>query len=353
MVGCGTSNSDPSSTEVHEGACDIAAGAAAPDYLKHVGCRGRFTALSSEPLDATLPGARSMKVVLDTADGDALYFQNSQKYKIHFEFVSANLSGKGLPTVTSLSAFNQTQYFSPERRFLLGAVTYYEGPKAWVLEMAPYDTASAEMLTRFYQAIRAAAYFGPALAFHPTSQAIEIEAKKFASSVPVKTTDDLYAGIDYQPLNLGEAIGRLRFVKAGALDATYVGFRDIVILDRVPNDISVVAGLITEEFQTPLSHVNVLAQNRHTPNMGLRGATTNAKLTALSGEWVKFGQEWLDGCAGGGCVIRGQKWLFLDPTLSPAEQLEEVLNALWADPDVAAVDLSPELSEIAPKRKAA
>ena len=28
--------------------------------------------------------------------------------------------------------------------------------------------------------------------------------------------------------------------------------------------------MITEEFQTPLSHVNVLAQNRGTPNMGLR-----------------------------------------------------------------------------------
>lgn len=52
-------------------------------------------------------------------------------------------------------------------------------------------------------------------------------------------------------------------------------------------------------------------------------------------------------------MIRGQKWLFLDPTLPPAEQLQEVLNALWADPDVAAIDLSPELSEIAPQRKAA
>ncbi len=67
----------------------------------------------------------------------------------------------------------------------------------------------------------------------------------------------------------------------------------------------------------------------------------------------KVRQEWLDGCAGGACVIRGQKWLFLDPTLSPADQLQEVLNALWADPDVAAIDLSPELSEIAPQRKAA
>jgi|KBSSwiStaDraftv2_1062776.scaffolds.fasta_scaffold3491149_1 hypothetical protein len=64
-------------------------------------------------------------------------------------------------------------------------------------------------------------------------------------------------------------------------------------------------------------------------------------------------QEWLDGCAGGACIIKGQKWLFIDSTLSPREQLEEVLNVLWADADVAAIDLAPELREVAPLRKAA
>ncbi|HZZ28505.1 MAG TPA: hypothetical protein VFE46_10930 [Pirellulales bacterium] len=67
----------------------------------------------------------------------------------------------------------------------------------------------------------------------------------------------------------------------------------------------------------------------------------------------KVRQEWLDGCAGGACVIRGQKWLFLDPTLSPADQLQEVLNAMWADPEVASIDLGPELNEFVPQRKAA
>ena len=28
-------------------------------------------------------------------------------------------------------------------------------------------------------------------------------------------------------------------------------------------------------------------------------------------------QEWLDGACAGACVIKGQKWLFLDPNLSP------------------------------------
>ena len=47
--------------------------------------------------------------------------------------------------------------------------------------------------------------------------------------------------------------------------------------DDVPNDIPLVGGLITEAFQTPLAHVNVLSQNRGTPNAGLAGARGNVE----------------------------------------------------------------------------
>jgi hypothetical protein len=70
-----------------------------------------------------------------------------------------------------------------------------------------------------------------------------------------------------------------------------VSYQDILVLDEAPNDISVVQGLITEEFQTPLSHVNVLSQNRHTPNMGLRGAMTDTKLRDLEGKLVELTVE--------------------------------------------------------------
>jgi hypothetical protein len=50
----------------------------------------------------------------------------------------------------------------------------------------------------------------------------------------------------------------------------------------------VVNGIITEEFQTPLSHINVLSRNRGTPNMGLRRAFNNAALRAMEGKWVKL-----------------------------------------------------------------
>ena len=58
-------------------------------------------------------------------------------------------------TETQLSEFNATEYFVPDRRFNLGAVTYYEGPDVWALEIAPYDTASAEMIEALYRASQA------------------------------------------------------------------------------------------------------------------------------------------------------------------------------------------------------
>jgi hypothetical protein len=281
LLACGSDGGSSAPQEV----CELEDGAEVPDSLSRIGCRSDFDALASEPLSASIPGARSVKVILDQID-DTLYFQNSKRFKIHSDFAAAHLSGNGRPIVGS--DFALTEYYVPHRRFLLGAVTYYESVEQFVLEMAPYDTASAQMIEKLYEAVKQHMYVGDDLAFHPTSESVEAEASDLSDDVPLITTDDLFEALDYQPLNLGTAIGKLRFLTAEELATTYVSFRDIVVLDHVPNDISVVMGMITEEFQTPLSHVNVLAQTRNTPNMGLRGATENQKLLALDGKWVRL-----------------------------------------------------------------
>jgi hypothetical protein len=281
-------------TGITEGQCQLDSGASAPESLGRIGCTADFSVLAAVPLDADLPSARSAKVVLDTADSNHLYFQNSQLYQIHYDFTSKHLSGNGLPIVPQLAEFNNTEYYSPERRFYLGAVTYYADPKVWALEIAPYDTASAKMLTTMFDKVKAAGFFGPGLKFHPTSESVAVEAKKL-SGIPIVTTAELYAGTSYQPLTLGTTVGRLHFTKAANLETEYLSYEDVVVLDEAPNDITVVRGLITQEFQTPLSHVNVLSRNRRTPNMGLRGAMTNSDLLALDGKLVTLtvgASEW-------------------------------------------------------------
>lgn len=64
-------------------------------------------------------------------------------------------------------------------------------------------------------------------------------------------------------------------------------------------------------------------------------------------------QEWLGGSGGGGCEIKGQKWVFLDLALGPIDQLEQVLDALRHEPTAAGLPMSRELAELLRVRKTA
>jgi len=297
MAGCGSGTpAEPDVGPVDwgkwtEGECVVPEGET-PDHTATLGCTADFEALASRPLDASIPGARSSKTVIDTVQGNALYFTNSEKYPMHFFFAVEHLSVQsGLPPVPQdMGTFSMTEYYSPYRRFLLGAVTFYEEVGVWVYEIAPYDTASPEMVATSYDIIREAAFFGDVLYFHPTSEAVERLLPDLPGHVKVISTDELFAGVTFLPLNLGETIGYLKFVDVDELEAgeDFVTPQQIVVLDRIPNDISVVAGIITDALQTPLSHINVLSQNRGTPNMALLGAMNNKELRGLEGKWVRL-----------------------------------------------------------------
>jgi pyruvate,water dikinase len=144
------------------------------------------------------------------------------------------------------------------------------------------------MIRDAFERVVDSTFIGGELYFHPTSLNVESVARELPDHVRIITTGQLFDGIEFQALNVAESIGRLRFLRASELETAYVGFEDIVVLDNVPNDISVTRGIITSEFQTPLSHINVLSQNRGTPNMALRNAVTDPGLLEYEGQWVRL-----------------------------------------------------------------
>src|SRR4051812_43610838 len=126
LVGCkgGTAQSGgvcQIGAEALDGGAGPDGGTGVPDYLEQIGCVTDFQALSSDPLDVSIPGARSGKVVLDTLYSTHLYFQNSKKFQIHYNFASKYLSGPAPQIAPPLSEFNPTEYTSANRRFILGA----------------------------------------------------------------------------------------------------------------------------------------------------------------------------------------------------------------------------------------
>lgn len=260
-----------------------------PDYVLKIGCRRDYEAVAAPPPTESIPGALSAKTVIDRDDDAKLYFQNSRRYPIHYDFASNHLSiANGMNPVPTLAEFNSKEYYAPDRRFLLGALNYYEGPRVWAYEIAPYDTSDASMIEIAFNKIRENLWVGDKLKFHPTSDMVSTVAEQLPKDVPLITTDELFEGINYQPLNLGTSMGQLRFFSQADLSTKYLSFRDIAVLEAVPNDLSACSGTITDEFQTPLSHINVLAQNRKTPNMGYKGAFSDPKLLELEGKWVEL-----------------------------------------------------------------
>lgn len=308
LVGCAGSSKPQSATRATSGTavertCQLSAdditsndagtsGSTDVRYLDSIGCQTDFDTLASLPIDVTIPGVRSMKFVIDRLNVSdeyplgRLYFQNSKLYEIHYDFVKANIK-----RTFDMANFESNYYGTDEEReFYLGSISYYEGPGIWALELAGYDTATVAIVQKVFEVIaQDKAFFRTALAFHPQSESQQAVASQLELSIPIVTTDDIYAGTDYQPLSPASSMGVLTFLTAADVSSgTFIPYYSIVVLDEAPNDISVVSGIITEQFQSSLSHVNVLSLNRKTPNMGLRNAKSNAKLLKYKDQWVEL-----------------------------------------------------------------
>jgi hypothetical protein len=64
---------------------------------------------------------------------------------------------------------------------------------------------------------------------------------------------------------------------------------------------------------------------------------------AIKGLGYQIREECVGGNGGGSCVLRGQKWFFVDPVLGIEDQLDLACEALRNDGDVRTEELPPEL----------
>jgi len=255
-------------------ACDYDAPLSSRAELR---CSAEFDAQAARPADSQLPGAYTIKTIVDQANGDAVYFLDTKTYPMHRPFAVDHL---GYPPDGPFV----NEYFYPQRRFLLGSVTYYEEPGVWAYELAPYDTASPEMIARAFGRLSGAAFFGGALRYRPTSDAQESRAAELPEDVPVVTTEALQAGISFTPLSYGEVCGKVRITMAEDLGEVVPGTRELVVLDRAPHELVPVGGLVVSEAPPPLAEVALRSVQRPTPLLALRGASE--VLESLRNGWA-------------------------------------------------------------------
>lgn len=250
--------------------------------LARIDSLGQWESVADAPTSHTVAHAQIVKFVIDREDGGRLYLVNTRRWPIHYYFVRDRLQ----PHYPH-AAFNEKEYGAPDRRYIMGSVVRYMDSGQWTLETIPGDTMDSAMLMQAYDTIRAAVFFGDQLKFRPQSAEHEARVAELAGRLPVLDENSFLQGLEYQPLTLGTAFGRLRVVR-GDLDPATVREDDILVTENVPDDLPVCAGLVTSKFQAPLAHVSLLLGNRGTPNMMLKNAVDIPQLTAHDGQFVRF-----------------------------------------------------------------
>ncbi|MDZ4795642.1 MAG: PEP/pyruvate-binding domain-containing protein [Bacteroidota bacterium] len=260
--------------------CEYKGGEA--DYLSRITCVADFNYIKGRPLTEKFGHAESIKVVYSIRDRK-IYFTNSSRFPYHFDFCTSVLREED-----DLSAFNNKNYKTNKvREYILCNINFYAHLDVYALELMPEDDSKAEVIYDLYKQVAALTFFAHKIKVLVSSPEME---KKLAAvnSLPLVLSDDIYKGRQYVSLHKGGTFGYLRKVDSRDFEKFNFDKHDIVILNGLPNQLPVVAGVLTVPFQTPLCHISLLCQNRGTPNATYRKAWTDEQLKKLENHLVYY-----------------------------------------------------------------
>ena len=236
-------------------------------------------------------------VDLDT-EHPMLFFMDSNATPLHYDFLRNVLQRyQHLSYTQGAAQFSAESYFKDDRRHLAGSILAYQhfqddkGAGLYAVEFWPTDPVSARLITHAYHTISAAMPFlSSPLAYHPVGNTHEQEYQAFAEQFAAENirtilSDELFSQMDTAILNTGEAYGRLKVINPGDPNPSE---DTIAIYTFIPNTLGHVGGIITEQPQTPLSHINLKARQNDTPNAYIKDLHNKAEYTALLNSWVHY-----------------------------------------------------------------
>jgi hypothetical protein len=293
--------------------CQPLAQRAVGDHVRDLSTPNDFAALSNA---RGTVGAAAVEFIVDMQSGDEVTLLNSANWDLHFIFIREVIDRQphlDRCTLEGLNDFNNAwmefsiqQYLVGKdkngvvidsvatRRYLLGNLVKYAGTNIQTVEFTSGDYISSQQMLRAFNAVLRHVDDPTKWALRPqvprqgdpTSQVAR--ARQIEGQLPIVDQNAPFRDLTFQPLVPTVGYGTLRYLPSDSIADAELGPRDIVVTDGVPLDIPFVAGLITEAFQTPLAHVNVLSRGRGTPNMGLSNARDNPLLKPLFGKLVRL-----------------------------------------------------------------
>jgi hypothetical protein len=277
-------------------ACDPLASRPIGERLRHLRTPGDYAGLAE---GGTAVGTAPVKWIMDLEGGGAVHLLATRRWDLHYTFVREAIEHQPSlsrcdPEESALfragwRAFSDLNYREVEgRRYLLGTLVHHGGADLRTVEHTSGDAIiGAQMQHAFFGVM--AHVLDPTrwVLRAQTNRQIE-EIRGIEGTLPAVGPNAPYHGVTFQALTPSVGYGVLTWVPVEALERTPLGPQVIVVTDQVPNDIGLTAGLITEAFQTPLAHVNLLSRNRDTPNMALVNAHQDPRIAPLLGTLVRL-----------------------------------------------------------------
>lgn len=215
--------------------------------------------------------------VIDRRNQNKIYYVNTRRYPFHKEFVNG--------TYLSLERgqeFFENNYLKPNRRFIMGTVAFQTPIKRWTFEFWEGDLIPADQI-KLANDVISKTFFAP-VAYKPNSVRQD-EASASIAGLQRVLQSEISQGQEYQALNLAKGLGRVHII-AKLDDHVEIGFNEILVLNEVPIQLPPVAGIITTQPSTPLSHINLLAKGWGVPNAYIKNA--QELLKPYDGYWVRL-----------------------------------------------------------------
>jgi len=228
-------------------------------YMLSLNSFDDFKAMQGAPLSDKYNDVLSVKIVYDL-QARVLYFVHSSAYRYHYDFCRLVL-GDNDP----LEIFNPNNYGNTvQRQYFLANLNYYEHSHIYALEFSSEDQISPAGIVQLYKMVKEKTYLHDSLKLLVgTDNFVKLD-NEGKLGVPKVYASEIYNGQKFQMLNAGITYGILR--KAEDLEEGSNFPQDIVIIKGTPVNVPICAGIITNSYQTPLSHINILCHNRDIPS---------------------------------------------------------------------------------------
>lgn len=260
-------------------------GTAQSSYISKLKSYEQFQQMSSLPLYQKYGQVQSLKVVFDCSD-NRLHFVSSEDHEFHYEYCIDELGFIG-----SVSEFNATAYSgNSDRRFLLANINYYKALDTYTLELGPSDRMDLNLLTRFFWAVSEHVFFSDNLYLMVNTSYLKnnVDTK---GVLPTIAPNEIYDGQVFQPIAKHLSHGKLRIIENWDSVHPSICSTDIIVVNDIPNVFPLVSGVIVIRFQTPLSHVTLLGQNRKIPICAYTNAFDSDYIRSFDGKYVVFSVE--------------------------------------------------------------